>query len=217
MICGQKPGRRRPSGVRRGRRPAGRAARPKPFSTRRMRTSRGARGSSRFWSRARGSSRRSRVAPTLHARVVRPVSAAGRLSDDAAARTARVVILRVAVHQDDGNVETDLDVVEETEVVWALDAQHRPVRRRRRAAVRRGVRADRLRAGEVRIPRPLDAVQPAARRGARAARRAGAAAVPAAGQVRADQHLLVGAAALGAVPYGTTWPGSTRCPPCRTR
>ena len=31
-------------------------------------------------------------------------------------RTARVEVLRVAVHQDDGNVETDLDVIEETEV-----------------------------------------------------------------------------------------------------
>ncbi len=60
--------------------------------------------------------RRLRGSPAWNARVVRAVVAVLRRADDAAVRTTLVEILRRTIDEDDGHVETDLDVIEETEV-----------------------------------------------------------------------------------------------------
>ena len=82
----------------------------------------------------------------------------------------------------------------------AVDGQHRPLRRASARSSRRRLGAGGLRAGEVRVPRQGHDVQHPARGRAGARRDPGDPAVPAAGEGRAHQHVLVGAAAAAHQP-----------------
>ena len=78
--------------------------------------------------------------------------------------------------------------------VLALDAQHRPLRRRRRRRLHLGLGPLRLRPGQIRLPRQDRHLQGPAHGRPGARRHPGHPAVPDARPGRPDQHLLVSAA-----------------------